>query len=325
MRVFLTGGTGFVGSYVADQLVAKGHDVVALVRETSDTAHLMELGVELVVGALGAAEDFGVALEEAQAVIHVAGMTTARDRRRLYDVNVVGTRDLVDRCAERLPSGARFIYISSVSAQGPSKGRGPRARDKKPRPVSAYGDTKLEGEGAVLAHRDHLAVTILRPPPVYGPRDRDMYEVFRLANRRITPILGGPRRWLSVIHGEDLGRAVVACLQAPGQGEIYPVDDGHVYTWEDLVGAIADGVGKRALKPRLPKAVFACAAAISEVGGGVLNMTATFTQDKYVEMIQESWVCGNEAICADLGWSPRWNLADGARQTAQWYRAQGWL
>ncbi len=325
MRVFLTGGTGFIGSHVAEQLLNEGCEVVALVRETSDTSYLDELELETVVGALGRAGELESALTDVDAVIHVAGMTGSPDAEVLYRVNAEGTRDLADTVARVADEGTRFIYVSSVSAQGPSQGCEPRSPDRIPEPVSFYGKSKLEGEGASLAHRDSLRVTIIRPPAVYGPRDWDMFEVFQLANRRVTPVLGGQKRWLSLIHGEDVASAVIACLDAPGEGEIYTVDDGKKYTWQQLGKEISAAVGKRALPLPLPKWVLGGAATFAEVGGGLLNMTATFNRDKYREMIQPSWVCGHEAIHRDLGWEPKWTLEEGARQTAQWYRDHGWL
>ncbi len=325
MKVLLTGGTGFVGSHAAEALLEEGHEVVAMVRETSDVEHLRMLGVEMVTGSLGQAVEVRSVLQEVEAVVHIAGITAGVDPTLLYRVNAAGTRDLVDRVAEVCGSGTRFVYISSISAQGPSTGPGPRSKDLLPNPVSHYGQSKLDGEGAVLAHRDELAVTILRPPVVYGPRDRDMLEVFALANRRITPVLSGESRSLSVVHGEDLGRAIAACLSAPGQGEVYPVDDGNCYTWQQLGELTAEAVGKKTLTLPVPPVMMAGAAWLAEVGGGLLNTTATFTRDKYREMVQTSWVCGHDEIRGDLGWEPRWTYGEGARQTVEWYRERGWL
>lgn len=325
MRVLLTGATGFVGSHVVEKLLDHNQEVVALVRATSDVEHLQTLGVEMVEGSLGEAEKLRSVLSEIDALIHVAGLTAAPGPDVLYQVNVDGTRDLADHLAEVADEGTRFIYISSVAAQGPSRGAKPRSLDEIPRPVSHYGRSKLGGEGAVLAYRKWLDVTILRPPAVYGPRDRDMFEVFQLANRRLAPVIGGEDRWLSIIHAEDVARAVVACLKAPGDGEIYPIDDGHCYSWRQLGDLIAQAVGKQAVTVPLPEWVFRVAATASELGGSALNMTATFNRDKYLEMIQPSWVCGHAEIRDALDWEPKWDLAEGARQTAAWYREQGWL
>lgn len=325
MQIFLTGGTGFVGSHVARQLLDEGHSVVAMVRSTSDTSFLEQLGVEMVVADLRDPTGLDEVLDGVDAVVHVAGLTGAPDVETLYRVNADGTRLLADLTVQYAGEGTRFIYISSVSAQGPSDGGEPRDCDAPPQPVSHYGKSKLDGEGAALAHRDVLDVTILRPPVVYGPRDWDMFEVFQLADRRLAPILGGEERWLSVIHGEDLARATVACLDAPGDGEVYPVDDGNSYTWQQLGDHISAAVGKRTITIPVPQWLMASAATIAEFGGGLVTDTATFNRDKYREMCQPGWVCGHDEIRDELGWEPTLDLAEGARQTVRWYRDNGWL
>lgn len=325
MDVFLTGGTGFVGSHVAAQLVEEGHRVVAMVRTTSDTEFLESLDVQMVTADLENLEPLDDVLSQVDAVVHVAGLTGAPDAETLYRVNADGTRRLVDRTARLAGEGTRFIYISSVSAQGPSDGDEPRCSSKTPAPVSHYGKSKLDGEGAVLAHRDTLEVTILRPPIVYGPRDWDMYEVFKLADRRLAPIIGGETRWLSIIHGEDVARAALACLEAGGDGEIYTIDDGNCYSWEQLGDHIAEAVGKTAVTIPVPEWMFASAATVAEWGAGLLPVTATFNRDKYREMCQPGWVCGHDEIGEQLGWEPKWELPEGARQTVEWYRREGWL
>lgn len=325
MRIFLTGGTGFIGSHVADKLDDQGYEVVALVRESSDVEHLESLDVDTVVGSLGRAEALESVLEGIDAVIHIAGITGGGDPEWMYRINADGTRDLVDRVAERAGENTRFVYLSSVSAQGPASGPNPRPQDLPPKPVSHYGRSKLDGEGAVLAHRDRLNVTIIRPPVVYGPRDRDMLEAFSLANRRIAPVLGGRERCISVIHGEDVARAVLASLEAPGDGEVYTIDDGNCYTWRQLGDLMAHAVGKQAVTVPVPTWMMAGAATVAELGGQWLDVTATFNRDKYREMVQPSWVCGHDAICRDLGWEPKWTFRQGARQTVEWYRDKGWL
>lgn len=325
MKVFLTGGTGFVGSHVAEILTKAGHEVTALVRATSKTAHLESLGATLQEGALGKAEGFSEALSGVDAVVHVAGLVAARSPEVMREVNAGGTRDLVEVTARVCRRGIPFVYVSSVAAQGPSKGREPRPLTEAPSPVSHYGQTKLEGEEAVLSCGEALQVMILRPPPVYGPRDTDMFQVFQMARLGLGPVLGGGERWLSVIHAEDLARAVAACLENPGAAKIYPIDDGGRYTWEDLGRTIGEAMGKSVRTLRLPRGLFRGAAALSEAWGTLRGSPPTFDRDKYLEMVQPSWVCGNSELCGDTGWAPEYDLLSGARQTAAWYRENGWL
>ncbi len=324
MRVFVTGGTGFVGSHAVEALLAANHEVIALVRPTSNTSHLEELGVTLATGHLGDAAGFRDALEGADAVVHIAGLVAAAKPDLMYQANAVGTRDLVDVAADTCP-GVPFLYVSSVAAQGPSEGPHPRDADEPPAPVSHYGHTKLEGEGAVLGHRDRLQVMILRPPPVYGPRDTDIFQVFALARRGLAPILGGGDRYLSIVHAQDLADAIVACIEAPRTGAIYPIDDGHVYTWTDLGQTIADAMGRSARTLCVPPFAFRTAAVASELFGKLRGKPPTFDRDKFLEMNQRSWVCGNRALLEHTSWCPQFDLAAGAAHTAKWYEDEGWF
>ena len=328
MRVFLTGGTGFVGSHVAEVLKKGGHEVVALVRGSSDVAFLEKLGVKRVEGALGDLKALGEEIGVCDAVVHVVGLLSAHQQEKMFEVNVEGTRELAEVAARVCGKGTPFVYISSVAAQGPSEGARPREPGQEEAPVSLYGKSKLGGEAAALTAKEDLKVVILRPPPVYGPRDRDMYQVFQLANLGLAPVLGKGERHLSVIHAEDVAGAVLCCLEGGEKlrsGAIYPIDDGEVYTWRELGAEIAAGMGKKALTVPVPAFLFSAAARLSEAGGKIRGKAPTFDRDKYREMIQPSWVCGNEAICRELGFEPKWKLREGSAATARWYRAEGWL
>lgn len=326
MRVFLTGGTGFVGSHIAEALIAGGHEVVAMVRSTSKIEHLQRLGVTFVEGVLLEAEKLREELSQVDALVHVAGLLAAKDEKTLFRVNGEGTEDLA-RVFSEVKEGAPFIYISSVAAQGPSNGQCPPGLGEE-RPVSVYGRSKLDGEKRLGPYRKSLQIMILRPPPVYGPRDRDMYQVFQLANYRLGPVLGFGNRLVSVIHAEDLASAVLLLLERRSEvksGSVFPIDDGRVYTWKELGEKIGLGLGKSVITLPIPKPFFAVAAAGSEFFGRLRGETPTFDRDKYREMIQLSWVCGNQGLREQFHFSPRYDLESGARQTGEWYRRKGWL
>src|SRR5438105_10238363 len=171
MRVLLTGGSGFLGSFVAEQLAAEGHVVRALVRPRSERKVLDKLPrVELAPGAIEDRASLGAAVDGVDAVVHVAGIVKARRPAEFFEVNTQGTRNLLEAAMRRpVP---RFVYVSSLAAVGPSADGTPVPDDVEPRPVTHYGRSKLEAERAVLAAKDRLHVTVVRPPLIYGPRDR---------------------------------------------------------------------------------------------------------------------------------------------------------
>lgn len=326
MRVFVTGGTGFVGSHVVEKLVEGGHDPLCLVRQTSNTEHLDALDVDTHVGSLADVETMRGALEQADAVIHIAGVIKVRDFDDFYAINGEATGELARLAHQINPELDRFVYVSSVSAQGPSQGRTPRPAEQAPEPVSHYGRSKLLGEERVEPLSDDLPITIFRPPPVYGPRDYEMLAAFQMAKYGIAPVYGDGEGYLSLIHVHDLADAIVTSIEVEHpSGSVFTIDDGEVHTWKSLTRGFGEAMGKSPLHVPVPRVIFSVAGHVSEAFGRLTNRAVIFNTDKVAEMSQESWVCGHEKLRELLDWEPQWPIECGARQTADWYIEEGWL
>jgi nucleoside-diphosphate-sugar epimerase len=326
MRVFVTGGTGFVGSHVVEKLVDEGHEPLCLVRETSDTDHLDRLGVDTYVGSLAEVETMRGAIEEADAVIHIAGVIKVRDFDDFYRINGEATGELAALASEANPDLARFVYVSSVSAQGPSDGPEPRPHDAQPEPVSHYGKSKLLGEERLGEFVAQIPVSIFRPPPVYGPRDYEMLAAFKMAKYGLAPVYGDGSGYLSLIHVHDLADAIVTAIEVDHRsGAVFAIDDGEVHTWKSLTSKFGEAMGKKPRHICVPKVLFHAAGHVSEAFGKLTNQATIFNTDKVAEMSQPSWVCGNDRLAELLDWQPEWPIERGAKQTADWYRDEGWL
>ena len=178
MRVLITGASGFLGSHVAEQLKSAGHDVRCLVRKTSNTRFLDELGVELAEGALHQKDSLEKAVEGVDAIIHSAGLVKARSEADFFACNTQGTANLLDAAIEHAPNLKRFVHVSSLEACGPSPDGRPVPHHQE-RPVTAYGRSKLAAEKECLSRKDRLPVVLLRPGAIYGPRDNELLEAFR--------------------------------------------------------------------------------------------------------------------------------------------------
>ncbi len=325
MKVLVTGATGFLGSHVVEVLLEHGHEVVALVRATSDVAFLEERKVELRQASLETGEGLAEALSGMEAVVHSAGVVKARSAEEFNRVNAEGSANLVRAAAQVEPKLRRFVYISSLAAHGPSSEGNPRDPAADAAPVTHYGRSKLAGELAVLSHKDQLPITVIRPPAIYGPRDKEMFAFFKSVSRRLVPLIG-KENTASVIYGADCARAVVAALEKDHpSGRIYFVDDGRIYTWSEMGRALQDALEVRALPVRVPAAVFTAAAYASELYGKFTRQSVMLTRDKLNELRQPHWVCESQAIQKELGWRPSVDFYEGARETAQWYRIHGWL
>lgn len=328
MTVLLTGGTGFLGSHVAEQLSRAGRKVRALVRKSSNTKFLSTLEhVELVEGAVDDRDSLIRAAENASAIVHVAGLVKARNADEFFRVNTEGTKNALE-AARRAGSGLRrFVLVSSLAAAGPSDAEGrPVPHDCEPRPVTHYGKSKLAAERATLDAKHELPVVILRPPAIYGPRDREILAFFKALKLGVLPYMGSTNNKLSMIYGADCAAACVRAIDADvPSGSTFFVDDGEVYTFADLITHAERALGKRAwLRFPIPRPVIKTAAMASELYGRATNRAVMLTRDKCNELFDQ-WVCDSSQARSSLDWQPKTSFADGAKLTVEWYRDAGWL
>ncbi len=321
-RVLVTGATGFVGSHLVEALTAGGFAVRALVRATSDVRRLRELGVEQVVGSLEDPASLARAVNGADTVLHLAALVRARGPAEFARANASGTEAVVRASAEA--GVGRLVYLSSLAAVGPVReGRAVEASDE-PRPLTAYGRTKLAGERAVLGER-RLHGVVLRAPAVYGPGDRELFTFFRLAARGVFPLPGGPERSVQLIHVRDLARALVLAGSAREAEGVYHVADPTAYGWPALARAIGVAVGREVRIVRLPPRLVTAAAAGSELAAALVRRATIFDRDKARELLAPGWLCETGAARRELGFETEIPLAEGLGETAAWYRARGWL
>lgn len=324
MRVLVTGATGFLGAHLVEALLARGHEVRALVRARSDTRHLERLGVELCRGSLAPAAGLGEAVEGAGAIVHCAGGGRVSTTAELYRQNAETTRNLLAAALAARARPQSFLLVSSLSARGPTQAPAPPPAGSPDRPVSHYGKSKLEAEQAVLAQRDAMRVAVVRPPAIYGPRDDRWLGLYRAARRGWVPVASPGRT--SLVYGPDCAGALAALLEAESpSGRIYTVDDGDARSWGELGMLIGETLGARPRAFTVPGALLAAVGLLGETLGRLRGRPSFLSLDKVRDARGPHWVCDSEAIGRDVGWVPRTSFAEGSEQTARWYREQGLL
>jgi len=320
--VALTGGTGFVGSHLVETLCAAGLRPRVLVRDPASPRWIAGLPFDAVTGTLEDAAALERLVDGAGTVFHLAGVLTADRAEDFNRVNRDGTARLVE--AVDAASAARLVHCSSQAAVGPSAdpaGVGPEA---PPAPVSDYGRSKLCGERAVAALGDAAWWVIVRPPAIYGPRDTDVLEFFKMASRGVAVVPAG-ERWLTVAHVADVVAGLLAAAANGESGRTYHLGEPAPRRLDQMLRELAAAGGKRVRVVPLP------AAAVGAVGAaaGLLRRSGVvdtaLTRDKARELVARHWTLRTADSLRSLGVDEPIAFPDGARSTWAWYRSQGWL
>jgi nucleoside-diphosphate-sugar epimerase len=301
MRLAITGGTGFVGSHLIDAALAAGHRVKALTRRAQPERD----GVDWVLGDLGTRDALEWLVDDAEAIIHVAGTISASTAAAFEKGNVAGTLAML--AAATAGGVQRFVHVSSLAAREPK--------------LSLYGASKHKAEE--LVHSSGLDWVIARPPAVYGPGDKETLELFRMA--KLGLMLMPPKGRVSVIHVDDLARLLIALAgySAPSN-LLVEADDGKASGWthREFARALGKAVGTKPAIVSSPGIVLRLAARADQLFRGP---RAKLTVDRAAYFSHRNWVIEPKRACPPGLWQPQIPTDQGLRETADWYRAQGWL
>ena len=328
MRCLVTGGTGFVGSHIVEKGLQKGWDLICLVRDVAAIKHLSEMRVTL--WDVENLETRLINSPQVDVVIHVAGATRALNYGEYFDANVGFTRWLIESL---IKSGAcnnlsRFVLVSSQAAAGPSiSDFEPVSEEETPHPLSDYGRSKMEGEKVALFFRDQLPLTIIRPPTVFGPRDMDVLGVFQSARFRITPVVAGPDRLVSIIYVEDLADGILtaaASSEIPS-GEIFFLANEKPVVWREFAELIGRSMGYNPFVIPLPVSIMRLIGKGGDMIGKLTGKPALIRSEKIMEMEQLAWVCSSEKAKRQLSWVSKTPLEDAINKTRDWYKRMGWI
>jgi dihydroflavonol-4-reductase len=321
-RVAVTGATGFVGSHLVAALCRAGAQVSCLVRAPARMADLRDAGCTVVEGDLHSPGALARLVEHAEVVYHVAGCLAARDEDAYLRVNRDGTASVVE--AARQAPLRRFVYVSSLSVSGPAARGTPLADTDDAAPVTPYGRSKQAGEEVVRS--SGLPFTILRPPAVYGPADRQFLRLFRLARTGVLPLLGDGQQELSLVFVHDLAEGAIAAAQSPvcAQGT-YHVTHPEVVTQRTLVQAVAAAMGVRVRALPLSHGLVRQILRASGAWARLTRRPSLLSPDKAAEFLAPAWTCSAVGLRRDAQWTAGIPLSEGIGETALWYRSAGWL
>ena len=319
--VSVTGATGFLGWHLAEAFRDAGWRVRAVVRPGSRKP--LPGGVGPVEAALAPADAAALtaAIEGSALVVHNAGIVRAAQPSAFDAVNVGGTRAVVD-AANR--AGARLILVSSQAVAGVGSPERPSREGDPPRPLTAYGRSKLGAEDVVRSVA-RVPWTILRPSAVYGPRDLGFLPLFRLASRGLFPQVARPGAQFTLTYVHDVVRAVVlAADDDRAAGETLFVGHAPAYPADALLASLAAVFGRRYRPLRIP----ASALRLMALGGELswkMGRQPLIDAARLDELRAEGFVCAVDRARDVLGFAAAVALPDGIERTARWYRDQKWI
>ena len=307
MIVAITGASGFIGRMLCSELSGAGWQVRPVARR-----HF-------------AAETLREVFDGADVVVHAAGATRAPSAAELDLSNVQLTRQVLKAASEA--TVRRLVFISSQAAAGPARALDePVTEEATPRPIEAYGRSKLAAEH-VVTEQSAVPFVILRPSSVYGPGDRDFLAMFRLARFGFAVHPGNAEQWLSIVHVNDVVRAVTAAATVDAApGHTYFVCNDEAVRWRDLFAATAASLGRTIVADiSVPTPLVTLGAKIGDLAATLTHHASLMTSEKIALTKPAFWVCSNERAQRELAFAPTVALRDGLVETARWYRQHGWL
>jgi nucleoside-diphosphate-sugar epimerase len=297
--------------------------VRCLLRKAGDLKWLKNLPIEITLGDCSDKTSLREAVKGVDQVFHLAGITKAVKEKTFFETNAFGTKNLILACCQHNPHIQKFLYLSSQAAAGPCQ-NGNKKRESDPcKPVSPYGQSKRLGEELALAHSQELPLVILRPPGVYGPRDKDFYALFKWVSRRINPCFSGQ---INLCYVQDVVQAILLAAESRTiSGEIFFVSDGTDYHMEEIGDTLAQTMGVTPLSIPIPKWFIFGVASFSEYLSLISGRPPRISRGMAEQIIQEDWTCDITKAKTLLGFRPQFQLLQGARLTFHWYKKQKWL
>lgn len=327
MKALVTGGRGFIGSFLVEQLLQNECKVRCLLRNKGRRlGWLCGLDIESYEGEITNLDSLADAVQGVDYVFHLAGATKANSIKEFYEINAEGTKNLLEATQYFNREIKRFVFVSSLAAAGPSQGRQPVTELASPKPVSHYGKSKLKAEQVTWSYSKGIPITIIRPPSVYGPRDRDIFRYFKYTQQGRRFILTGGPRYSSFIYVKDLVQGILlAAEKEEAIGEIYYLSDDQPYSWDYFGDVLAQVLKVEPRKIVVPAQLAFFVSLGFDLFSKITGVPTLFNLDKYRELKQTHWICDNSKAKQELSFKPRYSLEKGIRETSEWYLKNGWL
>ena len=329
MKILITGASGFIGSFIVEEALKRGFETWAAVRKSSSREFLQDERIKFIELNLSSKEQLVAQLrgKDFDYVVHAAGVTKCLNKQDFYRINTEGTKHLVDALIELQMPLKRFIFISSLSIFGAIKEQQPYEEIKEtdtPQPNTEYGKSKLAAEQYLSTTA--LPYIILRPTGVYGPREKDYFIMAKSIKQHSDFAVGYKRQDITFVYVKDVVQAVFLALDKGENGRKYFLSDGQVYQSTTFSNLIHDELGRPWwIRITAPVWVLRIVTFFGEYIGRMTGKVTALNNDKYNILKQRNWRCDIQPAIKELGYEPKYKLAQGVEETIRWYKEKGWL
>lgn len=326
-KVLITGASGFIGFHLIETALEMGLDVVAAVRRNSDVRHLQVHNIQYCYPDFTNFDSLKQELERTgcQYIVHALGTTKAGTQEEYNSINAGYTYNLAKAAESLGPSFKKMVFISSLAALGPLTETSEAITEQtSPRPVTAYGKSKLLAEEKLATV--NIPYVVLRPTAVYGPREKDIFILFRTIKRGWEPYIGKREQQLSFVYVKDLAViAINALFNKSASRSVFNVSDGRSYTRYQLADSVKAFLNKKTTRIHLPYPMVKSLAFILEKTYRIMNAVPALNREKLNELTAINWNVNIEKARQELGFSPAYGLEEGVQETLTWYKHNNWI
>ena len=345
MKILVTGASGFIGSFIIEEGLRRGHEMWAGVRATSSKEYLTGPDIHFITLDMGRSARLREQLSAFKAehggwdyVVHAAGATKSATKDGFFKANTECTKHLADELIALDMVPRKFLFMSSLSVFGAIREQvvHPNAKPGErlyapikctdvPHPNTLYGESKYYAE-RYLKSLPSLPLVILRPTGVYGPREKDYFLMAQSIARHVDFAVGYTPQEITFVYVLDLVQAVFLALEKAPSGAEYFVSDGAVYSSTQFSDLIRKELGDPFMvRITAPQWMLRMICKVNGSWAARRGCTTTLNQDKYHILSQRHWQCDIEPLVNDLGYRPQYTLERGVKESIAWYKKEGWL
>ncbi len=329
-KIFITGASGFIGYHLVMAAKDMGLEVHAAIRATSNIDAIRPYVDKFVYLDLADAARLRALFEQEQYhyIVHAAALTKAKDEKTMLQVNVGHTECILHAAFSAQMPLERVSYVSSLAALGPTTYHGSTLLDETfpYQPVTVYGRSKQASEEMIREKFGEQAISVFRPTAVYGPREKDIFLVFKTMNKGLDLYIGGKPQRLSFVYVRDLVHVLLQGCMQPQQGlQFYNITDGEVYSRYEMSEIFRQIFQKKMWRMHVSYRLVEAVANVSHRLYRNSLKTPVIYPERLKELTAENWGCDISKARNILGFNPSYNLERGLKETLLWYKENNWL